>query len=53
MRHFYENYHIKNKASVVLNLLVSLFYLLVARGGRKRGNRRKDGQTDGETNEVL
>ena len=42
MRHFYENCHFKNKASVALNMLVSLFYLFVARSGRKRGNRRTD-----------
>ena len=38
-RHFYENRHFKNKASVALNPLVSLFYLFVARSGRERGNR--------------
>ena len=37
--------YFKNKASVALNLLVSLFYLLVAPGGRKRGNRQTDGRT--------
>ena len=35
--------------SVALNTLVSLFYQFVARSGRKRGNRR----TDGQTNQVL
>ena len=39
MRHFYEN---RNKASVALNPLVSVFYLFVARGGRNRGNRQTD-----------
>ena len=29
----------------MLNPLVSLFYLFLARGGRKRGNRRTGGQT--------
>ena len=38
--------HFKNEASVALNRLVSLFYLFVARGGRKRGNRRTDRRTD-------
>ena len=37
----------KNQASVALNPLVSLFGRLVARSGRKRGNRRKDGRMDG------
>ena len=45
MRHFYENHHFLKEACVALNQLVSLFYLFVARGGRKRGNRRTDGQT--------
>ena len=29
---------------------MSLFYLFVARGGRKRGNRQTDRRTDGQTN---
>ena len=35
-----------NEACVALNQLVSLFYLFVPRGGRKRGNRRIDGRTN-------
>ena len=42
MRHFYENRHFTNEACVALNQLVSLFYLFVALGGRKRGNRRTE-----------
>ena len=42
----YENHHLKNQASVVLNPLVSLFGRLVARSGRKHGNRQTDRQTD-------
>ena len=40
---------IENQASVALNPLVSLFGRLVARSGRKRGNR----QTDRLTDQVL
>ena len=39
----------KNKASVVLNPLVSPIGRVVARSDRKRGNRQTDGQTDGMT----
>ena len=49
MQYFYENRHFKNQASVALNPLVSLFGRLVARSGRKRGNRQTDGRTDGQT----
>ena len=31
------------KANAALNPLVSLYYLFVGRGGRKRGNRQTDG----------
>ena len=34
---------------MILNPLVPLFGRLVARGGRKRGNRQTDGQTDRRT----
>ena len=40
-------------ASVALNPLVSLFGRLVARSGRKRGNRQTDGRTDRMTDQVL
>ena len=46
-----ENRLCKNQASVALNRLLSLFARLLARGGRKRGNRQADGQTDGHTYE--
>ena len=46
-QHSYRNRYFKNKASVALNPLVSR---LVARSGRKRGNRRTDGRM---TNQVL
>ena len=52
-RHFYENRHFKNEASVALNPLVLLVYLFVARGGKKRGNRRTDGQSDVQTERLL
>ena len=42
----------KNQASVALNPLVSLFGCLVARSGRKCGNRQTEGWTD-EMTEVL
>ena len=45
--------HFKNEASVALNPLVSLVYLFVARGGKKRGNRRTDGQTDRPSTVTL
>ena len=38
----YEIRQILNKVSVALNLLVLLFCCLVARSGRKRGDRRTD-----------
>ena len=38
---FYRNRYFKNKASVALNSLVSLFGRLVACSGRKRGNNRR------------
>ena len=44
---FTKNRHFKNVARVALNPLVSLFYLFVAHGGRKRGG------TDRRTDEVL
>ena len=44
---------LKNQASVALNPLVSLFYLFVACGGRKRGNRRTDGQTEKPSTVTL
>ena len=34
-RHFYDNRHFINKASVALNRLVSLFYLFCERGNRR------------------
>ena len=40
-QHFYRNRYFKNKASVALNPLVSLFGRLVACSGRKRGNNRR------------
>ena len=46
--YFYENRRFKNKASVALNPMVSLFYLFVAQKrfvGRKCGNRRTDKQS--------
>ena len=56
-QHFYQNRYLKNKASATLNPLVSLFGRLVARSGRKRGNRqtdgRKEGRTDGMTTNPL
>ena len=36
----------QNKAGVALDPFVSLFYLFVAVGGRKCGNRRTDGPTN-------
>ena len=42
----YGKRYFKNKASVALNPLVSLIGRLVARSGRKRGNRQTDRQTD-------
>ena len=37
---------------MALNPLVSRFGRLVARSGRKRGNRQTDGRTDGMTNQL-
>ena len=44
-----ENRNLKKKPSVALNPLVSLFYLLVARGSRKSGNRWTDRRTERRT----
>ena len=46
MQYFIRNSPKLNQASVALNILVSLFYRLVVRGGRNPGNRQTDGQTD-------
>ena len=42
-----------NEAVAATNLLVSLFCSLVARRGRKRGNRQTDGQTYGTSTATL
>ena len=49
-QHFY---YFKNKASATLNPLVSLFGRLVARSGRKRGNRQTDGRKEGRTDGMT
>ena len=46
-------FYFKNKASVAPNPLVSLIGRLLARSGRKRGNRRTDGQNDKTTTVTL
>ena len=52
-QHFYKKRYFKNKASVALNLLVSVIGRLVARSGRKRGNRQTDGRNDKTTTVTL
>ena len=50
---FEKNLYFENKASVALNPLVSLIGRLVARSGRKSGNRRTDGRNDKTTTVTL
>ena len=50
---FTKNALFLNKASVTLNPLVSLIGRLVARSGRKRGNRQTDRQNDKPSTVTL
>ena len=52
-QHFYKKCHFKNKASMALNPLVTLIGRLLARSGRKRGNRQTDGRNDKTTTVTL